>query len=126
MARSPFLGATYQLSSPFAAANRCVNLYPEVIQDEAAAKSKTAFFQACPGFKAYATLGTDAVRGVLTASDGALYAVCGAGVYRIVSATATLIATLTTATGRVSMADNRLQLALVDGARLFEPTTEEP
>jgi hypothetical protein len=116
VAKSPFLGATYQLASPFAAANRCVNLYPEAIQDEAAAKSKTTYFQHCPGFKPYVTLGTDAVRGVFAASDGALYAVAGSGVYRIVAGVAMNIATLTTSAGRVSMAENRLQLALVDGA----------
>ena len=50
MAKSPFLGATYQLSSPYPAANRCVNLYPEAIQDESAAKVKPAYLQHCPGF----------------------------------------------------------------------------
>ena len=118
MPRSPFLGATYQLASAQAAANRVVNLYPEIIQDEAASQSRgVAFFQHCPGFKSYCALGTTAaVRGMQVSSEGKLYAVAGVQLYEIVAGVATIKGTLGTGSGPVSMACNRFQMAIADGA----------
>ena len=115
MARSPFLGGTYQLPAKQAAASRLVNLYPEMIEDPAARESRAVgYFTHCPGFTAYATL-TGAVRGLHVASNGVLYAVAGATLYSVVGGVATSLGTLSTSSGPVSMVDNRLQLAIVDG-----------
>lgn len=124
MARSHFLGATYTLASPQAAANRVVNLYPEMIQDKAAAQSRSvAYFVGCPGFKVFCDLGSAPIRGMIFASNGFLYAVCGNTLYEVtVQGVATSRGTLNTSTGVVSMADNGVHLGMADGTNGYTLT----
>ena len=70
-----------------------------------------------PGLTTKFVLPAGPVRGLYTASNGDLYAVGGAGLYYVSPAWATtLVGTLATATGPVSMADNTLSLVVVDGS----------
>ena len=93
MARIPLLSGAYSARGVIANAQRCVNLYPEVGQEQASiyqqqgnAQSPTpvAHYQ-CPGTVLLGQVvgSTDGWRGLYEASNGALYGVNGDGVYYI-------------------------------------------
>ena len=70
-----------------------------------------------PGLKPWGTVGSGPIRATYTASNGTLYVVSGSGFYSVNSlGVGTLIASLFTSTGRVSMADNGFYLMIVDGS----------
>jgi hypothetical protein len=112
--KTPILGQSYVARSPNAAANRCVNLFPEALVEGRDA----AWLQRAPGLRLLTTMGTGPVRG-LWVFGGMLYAVSGANLY---SVSPTLVVTLIGAvggTGRVSMADNGTQLFVATNPRSY-------
>lgn len=71
------------------------------------------------------------IRGMYTTAKGSLYVVSGSGLYSVSSAWVhTLIGTLRTSSGHVGMADNGIELIVVDGANgylfTFPPTNVKP
>lgn len=110
--RIPLLSASYTARSLKADAQRAVNLYPETNPQDAAAP---VTFYGTPGLRLWSTLpGSGPVRALYVASNGYLYGVQGSKVYRY-SGTWKELATLSTATGPVSVADNSLYAVFVDG-----------
>lgn len=112
--KTPFLGGTYVSRSKDLADNRCVNLFPELVETKEG-KAVGAFY-GCPGYYLLSTIGSGPIRGAYRASTGVLYVVSGNGLYSV-SATwqATLVGTFASSTGPVKMVDNGNQLLIVDG-----------
>lgn len=79
-------------------------------------EKEVASLVATPGLNLLASIGTGPIRGVYTASNGQFFVVSKNELYRVSSTyVGTLLGTLSTASGAVSMADNGLQLVVVDG-----------
>jgi hypothetical protein len=101
-------------------AQRCINLYSE--QQPPDAKTDTALLPT-PGLVSFSTPGSGPIRGLAT-MDGVLYAVSGSGVYKIIAnGTATLLGTLSTATGTVSMDASASQLVIVTNPAAYVATS---
>jgi hypothetical protein len=111
-------GAAYQARSVVAAAQRQLNLYSEPIPAAEGEPARAALFPT-PGLTLLGTVGPGPIRGVWQATNQQFYVVSGSNVY-VVDTTAwtgTLLGTITpTKTTPVSMMDNGLQLAIVDGS----------
>lgn len=111
-----FVGPSYTLQSVNVDCQRCVNLYPEINEVGFGKEKEVASLVGTPGLKLLATIGAGPIRGVHYASDNVLYAVSFDKIYKLTSAFAsTLIGTLTTSAGPVSLADNGITLVFVDG-----------
>lgn len=111
-----FIGPSYVSQSVNVDCQRCVNMYPEMDELGTGKEREVASLVATPGLRLLATL-IGPVRGLFFASTGILYAVGGNTLYSVSSSwVATSMGTLNTATGAVSMADNGIQLIVVDGA----------
>ena len=111
-----FIGPTYRLQSPKASAERCVNLYPEIIETKSSPNGEVGYYPKIAGRKRLATIGTGPIRGVFTTSTGRLAVVSGNELYSVLpNWVEKLSGTLETSTGPVEMADNGTQMLLVDG-----------
>ncbi len=111
-----FIGPSYTLTSKNYECQRCINLYPEVDEIGTGKEGEVASLIGTPGLSLLTTLGTGPVRGLWLTTTGLLFAVSGVTIYSITSSwVATAIGTLKTSTGQVGMADNGLQLVIVDG-----------
>jgi hypothetical protein len=111
-----FIGPSYQASSLNVDAQRCLNLFPEVDALGTGKAGEVASLVGTPGLTSLLILPTGPLRGLYQASTGLVFAVGGNTLYSISSAwAATVLGTINTASGPVSMADNGVQLALVDG-----------
>lgn len=109
----PLITGAYQARSVIAAAQRCVNLYPEKNPD---GESFPTTHYPTPGSTVLLTV-TDAVwRCLYTASDNRLYGVCGTSVYLINDdLTTRLLGTIASTLSQCYMEDNGVQILLVDG-----------
>lgn len=104
------LAAACASRSPVASAQRLVNLYAEPNQDG------TITLYGTPGLRLLATVGSGPIRGLCVA-NGLLYVVSGSGVYSVdTDLNITLLGTIGTSSGMVSMASNGLKIQLVDGS----------
>lgn len=129
MLKSPFLGGTSVYRSINESDNRCVNLYPEVV-DTRDGKDVGALLKT-PGMTLRVTLATSPVRGVLVRnvneSPALCYAVAGNKFYRINGSwVATELGTLNSSTGPVSMDYSRTQIVIVDGTDGYVFTPSGP
>ena len=115
MPRVPLLGGAYQSRSVIASAQRCVNLYPELNEDQQAPAPVTHF--PTPGLTTKGTPPTPGVgRCVFRASNGNVYEVVDGAVYAVDSTfTYTLLGNIPVKTTPVIMKDNGLVIVLVDG-----------
>jgi len=104
--QSPILGQAYVARSVNAAANRLVNLYPEIIPEDVLG---TAFLQRAPGLRLLATVGNGPIRG-LWQFGGYGYVVSGNELYKLNSLFVPTLLGTVTGSGPVSMADNGFQL----------------
>lgn len=111
--RIPFNGPAYKTESVNQSAQRCVNLYLE--QTEQGGKTQSTLYRT-PGKVLRKNLGNpDPVRQMLGFGDFA-YIVCGFNVYRLTTGfVSTVLGSIGTRTGYVSMACNGSQVMLVDG-----------
>lgn len=116
--RIALTSGAYQARSLSADAQRCINLYPEKNPDDAPFPFS---HYPTPGLSVLATPPAGPGRGLYTASNGDLYAVVGSTLYWVDSAWTHHALGSLTAPGAapstpVSMADNGLVLAVVDGS----------
>lgn len=111
-----FIGPSYTLQSVNVDCQRCVNLYPEIDEEQTGNEAEVASLVGTPGLRLLVALPTGPVRGAYTDSTGQLWAVGGNTIYKVSSAwVATAVGTLNTPVGPVSMADNGLEVVAVDG-----------
>lgn len=111
-----FIGPSYQADSVNFDCQRCINFYPELDEMQTGKDREVACLVGTPGRSLLATIGSGPLRGLWFTSTGILYVVSGATLYSVSSNwAATSIGTLQTTSGLVSMADNGLQLVIVDG-----------
>lgn len=111
----PFVGGAYLARSTNLSAQRCVNLYAE--KDESGTGKNVAALIGTPGLRLLVTLGgTGPIRALWQPTVGNMIAVQGSSVYRVSSAwVATLIGTIGSSSGPVSISDNGIVAVLVDG-----------
>lgn len=111
------LGNPYQSQGLIASAQRCANLYAEINPEDS--PFPTTHYLT-PGLQTVMTASTTSWRCLFVASSGSLYGVCGSSVMRIQFSGgnyfSTLLGSLSTTLGYVSMADNGLDLVVVDGS----------
>lgn len=108
----PLFGSGVQSYSAIATAQRRLNCFydPRTDSDKAA-----AFIRGTPGSVLWITLPVYPIRGWRVVNN-ILYVVAKNNLYKVTTAgVATYLGTLTTLAGRVEIADNGLQLAIVDG-----------
>jgi hypothetical protein len=111
-----FIGPSYQLRSVNVDCQRCINLYPEFDETGHAKEQEVAALIGTPGLSLLATVGTGPIRGTWRATNGVLFVVSGNTLYSVTNTwVATNRGTLLTTSGTVSMADNGIQLMIVDG-----------
>ena len=118
------LSGAYQARSVIASAQRCVNLYPQVneresfmIMPQLAGAAAMVTHYPTPGLTLKVAATDARWRGLYQANNGTLYGVCGASVYAISPTwSLTKLGTIGTSSGQVSMADNGIDLVLVDGS----------
>jgi hypothetical protein len=113
MAKAALVNGAYQARSVIASAQRCINLYLE-------ANPPTSVFPfthyPTPGLTLMGSVSPTTWRGLYFATNGQLYGVCGNTVYTISSSwTFTVIGTISSISGPVSMVDNTTDIILVDG-----------
>lgn len=118
--RTPFFGPSYTTASHNLADQRCINLYPEVVESKTG-KAVGAFFMD-PGLTLQYTAGGGPIRGlhdmgsVTLGTLDQLVIVSGANIYVVWPGIAPVhVGTLTTSTGPVSMIDNGNQCVIFDG-----------
>ena len=111
-------------------AQRCVNLFPSVDQNDA---KETLSLYGTPGAKVFCTTQNMGVRGMHTMGN-ILFAVVGAAVYSVTElGAASHLGDITTSSGNVFMADNGIRTIIVDGTangylvadRVFARITDE-
>lgn len=115
MPRVPLLGGAYQSRAIITSSQRCINLYPEMNEDEQAPTPVTHF--PTPGLVTKGTPPTPGIgRCVFRASNGAVYEVVDGAVYYVDDTFFyTLLGSIPVATTPVVMKDNGLAIVLVDG-----------
>lgn len=118
-----FIGPSYTLTSVNADCQRCINLYPELDETGTGKEKEVASLVGTPGLKLLASIGSGPVRGVYTASTGTLYVVSGNTLFKVDSGwNSQTLGTLLSNSGPVSLADNGIQLFLVDGTNGYYVT----
>jgi hypothetical protein len=114
MARVQLITAAYTARSKKASAQRCVNLFPEINPPDA--PSQTTFY-GTPGYTLWSTIpGSGPVRGAYVSSNGILFAVRGATLYRYNGGSWVESGTLGSTAGRVVATDNGTNAVFVDGS----------
>jgi hypothetical protein len=124
-----FIGPSYEAPSLPHDAQRTVNLYPEVNPLGTGKGHEIAMLIGTPGLKRFATSETGASRagGAWASANGRAFFIIGATLYEASEAgELTFRGALTTASGRVSIAESPYELLIVDGAHgyLFEYDTD--
>jgi hypothetical protein len=113
--KTPFFGPAYTARSLNLAAQSCINVFPVMVETRTG-KEVGALYN-CPGLDLLVTVGSGPLRG-LGVLGQTLYAVSGNQVYSInQSYTATLLGTIATSRGPVSIIENGTQLVIFDGVR---------
>jgi len=126
MTRLALSGGAYEARSVIASAQKCLNLYAETMPTGNQNTGATGMgepaqfaYYPTPGLRKLSTLPQNGVRAIKQATTGGIYAVAGSGVYRIDPSTwaGTLLGSITSGHRTpVSMQDNGLQMAIVDGS----------
>lgn len=111
--RVPLLGGAYQARSFIAAAQRCINLYPEKNPE---GESFPTTHYPTPGATVLLSAPDRVWRCLYTASNNQLFGVCGDSVYQIMGdLTLNKIGSVTLLETPCCMVDNGVQILLVDG-----------
>lgn len=110
------VGASSQERSLPYDAQRTINLYP--IFDKQG-KEVSALY-GTPGLSLFVTAGSGPIRGEFASANGRAFAVSGSGLYEITaSSTATLLGSLSSTDGIVSIDENGIQLGICDGENVY-------
>lgn len=113
MARIILQSASYSARSLLPAAQRCINLYPEINSPDAAAPTT---FYGTPGRKLFSVLpGSGGVRCLFQSSKGDLFGVRGTGIYRMAAGSWLFVAAFSSNSGPVYASDNGIHAVFVDG-----------
>lgn len=122
-----FIGPSYNLRSVNVDCQRCINLYPEMDELQTEKDGEVAALIGTPGLSLLATIGLGPVRGAWFTTTGLFFVVSGNTLYSVTSAwIATSVGTLLSSSGPVSMADNGIQLVIVDGTYGYYVTLATP
>lgn len=78
-----FVGPTYNLKSKNVDSQRCVNLYPEVIESGTGKEAEVAYLKSTDGLRLFLEIGTGPIRCIHTDSFGTTFVVSGSEVYKI-------------------------------------------
>ena len=115
MPASPIFESFYQDRSRSGATDLCINIFPE--RSSGGNGPELGLFLNCPGLTApVATVGTGPIRAAYRAADGLLYVCSGSELYVLdTNYSATLIGSILSSAGRVSMVDNATQVGVFDG-----------
>lgn len=76
-----FIGQAYTLDSPNVDAQRCVNLYPEVIESGKGKEGQVAYFRGTPGLELFEEIGDGPIRCIHVDSIGRVFVVSGATIF---------------------------------------------
>lgn len=118
----PLTGQTYQTLTRAVNLQECQNWY---LSSDPTGKQQAVLYPT-PGLALLASVGAGACRGQLETSDGT-FAVYGSQVYKLTYPTGgTLVGSLNTSSGPVSMAYNPTQLMIVDGTNGYYVTLATP
>lgn len=113
-----FIGPSYTLQSVNADAQRCVNWFPELNELGTGKEREVASFVQRPGLVKLSTMGAGPIRGLFYSSKARAFAVSGSTFYEVTDpANPVNRGTLVSNTGRVGMADNGVDLLIVDGVQ---------
>lgn len=114
-----FIGPAYQVQSTNIECQRTVNLYPQL--DETGVGKNIAALLSTPGLELFTNIGTVA-RGFYTTSESnRVFAVENTNLWELFAdGSKTNRGTLSTSAGFVGMADNGLQMMLVDGPNGYQ------
>lgn len=113
---TPLFGLGQQGKSPHVTAQRHLNLYAEITPE--GEKSRVAFY-GTPGLLLFTSFGDTPIRGWIAVGDY-LYCVHRGTFWQVDNAgTKTNRGTLSTTTGRVRLAYNGTQIAMVDGTSMY-------
>lgn len=104
--KSPILGSAYTARSVNAAANRMINLFPEVIAEGG---QEPAFLNRAPGLRLVTVVGTGPVRGLWT-FDNNMYVVSGNTLYKVDTQYNITTLGVVANDGPVSMTDDGIHL----------------
>lgn len=111
-----FIGPSYTLSSVNVDCQKTVNMYPQLDEMGTGKEGEVASLVSTPGLTSLVTLPSSPNRGQWTATNGMVYIVAGSILYSVSSTNAVVdVGSLNTSTGYVSMADNGIELVVVDG-----------
>ena len=78
-----FVGPTYNLKSKSADAQRCVNLYPELIESGTGKEAQQYYYRSAPGLRKILEVGDGPIRLVHVDPVGTILVVSGLKVYRV-------------------------------------------
>jgi hypothetical protein len=120
-----FVGASYEAPSIYQDAQECINFFCEIDPTKQPGSRGVVAMYPTPGLTKIAQLINAPVRALHTLSnEDYMIAVAGSNVYKVDSSyTATVIGTLTTSTGQVSISDNvtnnGMTAYIVDGVNRY-------
>lgn len=116
MAKIGLVGGSYQERALPFDAQRSINLFPVLDQQ---GKEVSALY-GTPGLTLFSTAGTGSIRGNFSSANGRAFVVSGSGLYELFSdGTSSLLGTLNSSSGIVSIDENSLQLGICDGTLVY-------
>jgi len=122
MADFGFVGPSYEAPSIYQDAQECINWFPEIDPLKQPGDRGVVALYPTPGLSSLVLFqNQEEVRGMVTLSGGnVMVAVCGSYVYAITSNfIPTLVGQLNSATGRVGITDNGVNVYIVDGLNRY-------
>lgn len=112
----PLVGASNPMRSLPFDTQRTINLFPVLDQQG----KEVAALYGTPGLSLFATCGNGPIRGVFNSTKGRAFVVSGNTFYEITSAGAvSLLGTLLSLSGAVTIDENPTQLAICDGTKVY-------
>jgi hypothetical protein len=119
-----FIGASYNLDSVAIDAQRCVNWFLRVTESGSGKEGDPAALIDRPGYDELVNVGDGLPqRGSIETTTGVYYTVNGGRLFKVdEDFEETEIGVLSTSEGHVSMADNGIHLAIVDGTYFYKIT----
>lgn len=117
----PIIASTVKHDSITCAGQQTLsNLFYHPIEDHTGTRN-SGILKGTPGFSLWKDLSGSLIRGMIVPGDGLLYVVRDSTVYKVTtSGTETSLGTLTTSTGRVSMAASQTEVVICDEVKIWK------